>query len=639
MPEVAENQLVDNRYRVIGRIGSGGMADVWCAEDTHLQRKVALKVLHQRFAQDHEFVERFRREAEAAAGLQHPNVVGVFDRGAVNGTYYIAMEYLEGRTLKELIEDGLTPAAAIAIVRQILEAARFAHRHGIVHRDLKPQNVIVDPEGHVTVTDFGIARAGVSEITQTGSVMGTAHYLSPEQAQGLDVTPSSDLYSIGVLLYEALTGRVPFEADSAVAVALKQVSQSPQRPSALNPAVSPALDAVVMRALAKDPGQRFADADAFLAALDAAERDPASAPPGSTATFAPLPPAEAQAAEAAAADGGTAPPGRDEEGERRRRPWRWVAGAVLLGLVVGLILSQRSAPQAAVPDVVGQNLSDAETVLQVKGFNVQTATVHRLGSKGIVIEQDPPAGRADQACDFLKLSCTKPTVTLTVNAGPGQAQVPQVGGLDVPAAENKLQKAHFGAVVARAPSSTVPAGQVISTDPPGGTLARQGSEVTVTASSGPKTVGVPLVVGESQAVAKAEIQSHGLVPAVVKRQSNAQSGQVLAQAPDAGTRVDQGSTVTIEVSSGQAKVAVPNVIGQSRSNAVSTLRGKGFSVSVSEQSVDIEAQNGRVIDQSPGPGGSQAKGSTVSIVVGHFTSPTPPPTTTTTPTTTTPRSG
>ncbi len=190
------------------------MADVWLADDTHLQRRVALKVLHARFAQDREFIERFRREAESAAGLQHPNVVSVFDRGEVDGTYYIAMQYLEGRTLKQLIDAGLTPEQAVGYIRQVLEGARFAHRHGIVHRDLKPQNVIVDDEGKATVTDFGIARAGVSEITQAGSVMGTPHYLSPEQAQGLDVTAVSDLYSVGVMLYEALTGRVPFEADS-----------------------------------------------------------------------------------------------------------------------------------------------------------------------------------------------------------------------------------------------------------------------------------------------------------------------------------------------------------------------------------------------------------------------------------------
>jgi serine/threonine-protein kinase len=637
MPEVAENQLVDNRYRVIGRIGSGGMADVWCAEDTHLQRKVALKVLHHRFAQDHEFVERFRREAEAAAGLQHPNVVGVFDRGGVNGTYYIAMEYLEGRSLKDLIDSGLSPSEAVAIVRQILEAARFAHRHRIVHRDLKPQNVIVDAEGHATVTDFGIARAGVSEITQTGSVMGTAHYLSPEQAQGLEVTPSSDLYSTGVILYEALTGQVPFKGDSAVAVALKQVSQTPQRPSALNPEVSPALDAVVMRALAKAPEQRFADAEAFLAALDAAERDPASPPPGSTATFAPLPPVQAPPEEVAARDGAL-PPGQREE-EERRHPWRWVLGAVLLGLIAGLILSQRSAPQADVPDVTGQDISDAKTVLQLQGFDVRSEYAHRLSPRGSVFEQDPVPGKANQDCDFLKLSCTKPTVTLSVSAGPGKAAVPRVAGLDLTTAENRLRKAHFNPVVQRAASETVSKGDVITSDPPGGVRARQGSDVTLTVSSGPALVSVPLVVGESRSVAAAEIQSRGLVASVVERESPTQQGQVLAQAPDAGTRVDRGSTVTIEVSAGEPKVTVPNVIGKLRSGAASTLHAKGFAVSVHEQPVDVAAQDGRVTDQFPPPGSSQRQGSTVTIFVGRFTAPPPPSTTTTTPTVPTPRRG
>jgi serine/threonine-protein kinase len=247
--EIGEGSVIDGRYRLLSRLGSGGMADVWLAEDAHLQRRVALKVLHRRFAQDREFVERFRREAEAAAGLQHPNIVAVFDRGSVDGTYYIAMQLLEGNSLKELIDAGLTPEQAVGLIRQVLEAAGFAHKHGIVHRDLKPQNAIVDSSGKVTVTDFGIARAGASEITQAGSVMGTPHYLSPEQAQGLEVTAVSDLYSVGVILYEALTGRVPFEADSPVAIAMKQVSQPPQRPSSIQAGISPALDAVVLRSL------------------------------------------------------------------------------------------------------------------------------------------------------------------------------------------------------------------------------------------------------------------------------------------------------------------------------------------------------------------------------------------------------
>src|SRR4051794_38562899 len=232
---LSEGMIVDGRYRVLSRLGSGGMAEVWLAEDAQLGRRVALKVLHDRFAQDQQFVERFRREASSAAGLQHPNVVGIFDRGEVDGTYYIAMQYVEGASLKQLIDSGMTIQQAVAIVRQVLEAAQFAHEHGIIHRDLKPLNVIVNDRGRATVTDFGIARAGHSEITQTGSVMGTAQYLSPEQAQGLEVGPASDIYSIGVMLYEALTGRVPFQADTAVAVALKQISEPPRAPRAPHP--------------------------------------------------------------------------------------------------------------------------------------------------------------------------------------------------------------------------------------------------------------------------------------------------------------------------------------------------------------------------------------------------------------------
>jgi eukaryotic-like serine/threonine-protein kinase len=243
MTEVADNTLVDGRYRIVRRIGSGGMADVYCAEDTHLGREVALKVLHRLFAQAEEFVERFRREAKAAAGLSHPNVVGVFDRGEHQGTYYIAMEHLPGRTLKEIAseEAPLEQGRVITLGAQILEAAGFAHRHGVIHRDFKPHNVIVDGGGHAKVTDFGIARAGASEMTETGSIMGTAQYLSPEQAQGHSVTAASDLYSIGVTLYEMLAGRLPFEGDSAVSVALKHLSEQPPPISSFRPDVHPAL--------------------------------------------------------------------------------------------------------------------------------------------------------------------------------------------------------------------------------------------------------------------------------------------------------------------------------------------------------------------------------------------------------------
>src|ERR1700692_1782632 len=261
--------IIDGRYRVISRGGSGGMADVYLAQDQLLGRDVAVKVLHHHFAEDQEFVERFRREASSAAALSHPNIVGIFDRGEWNGTYYIAMEYVAGRTLKAIVREqgALDPSAAIEIVVQILRAARFAHRRGVIHRDLKPHNVILDEEGRARVTDFGIARAGASDMTLTGSIMGTAQYLSPEQAQGLAVSAASDLYSIGVILYELLAGVVPFEGETVVAIAYKQVSAVPRPPSELSPVVPPSLDAVVLRALAKDPAQRFADAEEFIAVL------------------------------------------------------------------------------------------------------------------------------------------------------------------------------------------------------------------------------------------------------------------------------------------------------------------------------------------------------------------------------------
>src|SRR6476661_6900197 len=353
--------VVAGRYRLLGRLGSGGMADVWCAEDSLLNRRVALKFLHARFAQDEQFVERFRREASSAAGLQHPNVVGVFDRGTFDGAHFIAMEYVEGASLKDLIERGLSVPEAVEIVRQVLAGVKYAHEHGIVHRDLKPQNVLVDSEGRARVTDFGIARAGASEITQTGSVLGTAQYLSPEQAQGLPVTTASDIYSVGVMLYEALTGRVPFDADSPVTVALKQVSERPRPPSELNPAVSRALDGVVLRALAKDPVNRFASAEEFLQALDAAETDPSGAALGDTASHA-----------AVAAAAGTPPPPAEEPPEREGffTPGRLaILTLILLALAAVLVFAlTRGSSKALVPTVIGKSQADAQAVLTKAGF-------------------------------------------------------------------------------------------------------------------------------------------------------------------------------------------------------------------------------------------------------------------------------
>jgi eukaryotic-like serine/threonine-protein kinase len=609
VPEVSEGSVVDGRYSVLGRLGSGGMADVWLAEDTHLQRRVALKVLHRRFAQDREFVERFRREAEAAAGLQHPNIVSVFDRGEFEGTYYIAMQYVEGATLKQLIDRGLTPEQAVPLIRQVLEAARFAHRNGIVHRDLKPHNVIVDGEGKAMVTDFGIARAGVSEITQTGSVMGTPHYLSPEQAQGFEVTTVSDLYSIGVILYEALTGRVPFEADSAVAVAMKQVSQTPQRPSSINHLVSPALDAVVMRALAKEPGERFQNADAFIAALDAALKDPGVR--DGTADFAALPPVVAVPVE-----------GEDPEEERRRRLF-WVAAAiaaVLIGVLIGLAVTRDTTTE--VPDVTGEMRSAATQRLERNGFAVaKIVSVERQTAPNVVLEQDPaaspPGDQAELDCSFLSFFCSKPKVTLTVSSGPGSGKVPATAGLSREQASEKLEAAGFEVDVENANSESVEAGLVIHSSPSGGSTATDGSTVTLVVSRGPKLAKVPVLVGAQRRIAVQQIRGRGLVPSVSEEESGTPAGEVISQSPSAGGEVEPGSTVAIVVSAGKEEATVPNVIGKLRQEAVKALREAGLQPTVEEEETEVPSQVGRVVDQFPPPGSELEPGTAVTVTVGR----------------------
>src|ERR671923_745248 len=266
------NTLFDGRYRILRKLGAGGMANVYLAEDEELGRRVAIKILNERYANDDLFIERFRREAKSAAGLSHPNIVSIYDRGEAEGTYYIAMEVIEGRSLKELImtRGPLPIAHAIAHARQILDALRFAHRHGIIHRDIKPHNVLIG-DARLKVTDFGIARHGPSQMTEAGSIMGTAQYLSPEQARGAPVTAASDLYSVGIVLYEMLTGKVPFSGDTAIEIAMKHLNDIPKPPSRIRPEIPPELDQIVLRALAKEQEDRYQSADEFIEDLQRVE--------------------------------------------------------------------------------------------------------------------------------------------------------------------------------------------------------------------------------------------------------------------------------------------------------------------------------------------------------------------------------
>ncbi len=602
---LAENSVVDGRYRIISRLGSGGMADVWCAEDTQLGRRVALKVLNERFAQDREFVERFRREAQSAAGLRHPNVVNIFDRGQFDGTYYIAMEYVEGSSLKDLIRQGLSVEEAVEIIRQVLAAARHAHEHGIIHRDLKPANVLIDGEGRAAVADFGIARAGVSEITRAGEVMGTAQYLSPEQAQGLQVTSASDLYSIGVMLYEALSGRVPFEGDSAVAVAMKQVSEAPQPPSHFNPAVPRALDSVVLRALAKDPANRFTTADQFIEALDRAEADPDTAL-GDTAVFGAPPvvvPPQAPA-EAPPPEG----PGKPDRTGRRLR-WLMIA-LLLLGIGAFLAWILTRPGEVTVPNVTGQKVQPATATLEDKGFEVATRPVPTAETPvDTVIEQNPPAAeKADEGS----------TVTLSVATFPGKAPIPSVSGLPGKKAVKKIRDAGFSVKTQDRFSSRIDRGDAIGTDPEEGKEAVRGSTVTLFVSKGANTVEVPSVVGEQQEIAESDLRQAGLLPNTETRDSDEPEGEVIEQDPLGGSTVDKNSEVTIVVSSGAGSVILRDVEGLTKQTAVRTLRGQGLSVTVREETTTDEAEDGIVTDEAPSPGTRLRKGDRVTITVGKF---------------------
>jgi beta-lactam-binding protein with PASTA domain/predicted Ser/Thr protein kinase len=634
IPEIGSGTLIDGRYRILSRLGSGGMADVFCAQDQQLGRQVALKLLHRRFSEDPGFVERFRREAQAAAGLQHPNVVSVYDRGDYEGIYYIAMEYLPGRSLKQVVreEAPLDPIRAIDITLQILKAARFAHRHGVIHRDLKPHNVIVDDAGHVKVTDFGIARAGASDMTETGSIMGTAQYLSPEQAQGHAVSASSDVYSVAVVLYELLTGRVPFDAESAVTIALKHVSEAPTSPTAFNPRIPPELEQIILWGLNKNPADRPQDADQFIAALEAArvsilggetgQRTAAMAVVGAPAAGAPVAPAVAAAAvppfltdPALAA---TAPPPGPPPDPRRQNPWPWLAlllALLLLGGGAAAYFLVIHKPKAVLPPVVGEPLNTARTVLQNQGFSsINVLTVADPKPAQTVIGENPTAGKKVD---------TSSVVTLTVSSGPGSVNVPSVLGNTVGQAKQVLSQAGLKAgLIQHQSSGSVVTGEVIDTSPSAGQSVPAGSKVTLVVSSGPAKVTVPDVTGESQAQAKSDLHNQGFEVTVTDQTSSTvQPGNVISQTPAGNTQAAPGTTVTIVVAKAPTTASVPSVKGQTASAARTALQGAGFKVAQLSKTVIHSYRNGIVLSQSPGGGATAQKGSTVTITVGKYTAP------------------
>ena len=631
------DRTFDRRYVIKRKLGSGGMADVYLAEDQELGRRVALKLLDERHASDEQFVERFRREAQSAAGLNHPNIVSIFDRGRAEGTYYIAMEYLDGRTLKELlVRNGPTPIPiAIDYARQILGALSFAHRNGIIHRDIKPHNIIVGSDGRLKVTDFGIARSGASQMTEAGSIVGTAQYLSPEQARGAPVDPRSDLYSLGIVLYEMLTGAVPFSGDTPVEIAMKHLSQVPEPPSTLRPQVPHDLDAVVMRALAKDPDQRYASAEEMDADLARIARGVAVSRETEDAMTQVLSGVGITAAQTMISSSrtGTAPPAPPayrsptpyydyEQPPRGRSIWPWLLalGLIIAGAIGGWFLYTKIQAQldtnrpVAVPDVTLLQKDLAKLKIQQAGLtprilNAASDTVPR----GQISTQDPGGGA--------KIGKGS-TVTLTVSTGKPRVQVPDVRGRSVTDAVAALAQLGLNPKITRVFSSQQP-DVVTGQNPAPGDHVIKGTDIRINVSRGAKPVPVPDVTGQPYANAESALRGQGFVVARVDIQSDQAQGVVVAEDPPPGTEISKGSKITLSVSKGPATTQVPDVTGQSQPNAEALLTGAGLTPSVVYQPVTDPSQDGIVISQDP-PGGSAAKANeVVTITVGQLQNGTP----------------
>jgi eukaryotic-like serine/threonine-protein kinase len=599
------------RYQLLERIGTGGMAEVYRARDELLGRDVAVKVLSDRFSRDRSFVERFRREAQAAANLNHQNIVSLYDYGADHGTYFIVMEFIEGRTLGELIsaEGPLMPERAAEIASDVTRALDRAHAAGLVHRDIKPGNIMITNTGETKVTDFGIARAMGSDseatMTQAGMVIGTASYLSPEQAQGNPVDARSDIYSVGCVLFEMLTGRSVFAGDTPLSIAYKHVREQPETPSSVNPDVPRSLDAVTMKALAKNPDNRYNSASEM-------DDDLQRFLSGQRVHATPLMATETMVQERTSGTAVmTAADDEEEEKSRRGLFYALLTLLILALLALGgyfLVNSLLGEETVDVPDVVGERERQATEILEEAGFEVETERRASNRTKGEVFRQDPEAGEALEEGG---------TVTLLISSGPATVEVPDLSGLTEKEAEERLEEEGLElGEVTEAASDDIEEGQVVSQSVAAGTSVRTGTPVDVAISTGPEPTVVPSVVGFTEEAAVAEIEGAGLVAEVDRAENEAPEGQVFGQDPAGGTEVAPGDVVVIAVSTGPQEEAMPSVTGTPAEQAQSTLENEfGLNVNLVEETEPCDETPNMVCRQDPEPGTPVSEGDTVTLYI------------------------
>ena len=618
----------NNRYKITERVGLGGMAEVYRAQDNVLGRTVAVKTMLPQYAADPTFTKRFRQEAASAAKLQSPYIVSIYDWGLDDETYYIVMEFLRGTDLKTAIQErgAINQRKAAEIGSQVAQALSVAHAGGVIHRDIKPQNIMIQPDGNIKVMDFGIARAGDAGLSQTATVLGTAHYVSPEQAQGKELTGASDIYSLGVVLYEATTGKLPFDGQDAVSVAVKQVNEVPAAPSTINPNIDPSLEAIIMKALEKDPERRFKDASEmrhvlndFLAGRPINLGEDISglktqvmggvAPiQNSTQVMSPV---------GGQGTGGFTQVGprtysADDDAEKAKKKKRNVIIGVIIALlcvigIAGAVFALGGNEKVTVPDVTGKPIAQARTTLEQAGFKVGTETeVYSSDvSSGNVVSTDPKAGeQAEKGA----------TIKINVSKGTEQVSVPDLKGKSADDAQKALSQAGLsGKQGDTVYSDDVAEGAVASQDTSAGSKANKGDTIVYHLSKGTEKVSIPNVVGMTQANATSKLENAGFsVNVATSASDDVDKGNVIKQS-DTGT-AKKGSTITITVSSGASSVEVPNVVGKTESDAGSALEKAGFKYDVQPESSSTVAK-GTVIRQSPSSGASAKKGDTITIFV------------------------